>query len=399
MQSNPKSLFFQYLAQTSPEPMALEIASAKGNYLFDAQGNRYLDLIAGISVCNVGHQHPQVVSAIEEQLHKHLHVMVYGETVQSVQSGYGEALVNKLPESLNNVYFTNSGAEAIDAAMKLAKRVTGKFGFVAQYDSYHGSTQAPLSLMSDSYFTDPYKPLLGQVYFIEQNNVEALENIPWNTIAAVVVEIVQAERGTCVATLDYLKKLREYCDRYCVLLVFDEIQTGFGRTGQWFAFQHYQIVPDVLVLGKALGGGLPMGALVAGRHLMQQFSYSPVLGHITTFGGHPLSAAAGLAALHVLNNEIDLKDVVEKGNLFRKLLSHPNIQSVDGLGLLLSAKLDSSQTVIRLIQSLLKRGIFTDWFLFAADRFRICPPLCITEQEINHCCTVIREELNIIHVQ
>lgn len=394
MQSNPKSQFFQYLAQTSPEPMALEIASASGNYLIDANGKKYLDLIAGISVCNIGHQHPQVISAIEKQLHKHLHVMVYGETVQSSQSEYGEALIKQLPESMNNVYFTNSGAEAIDAAMKLAKRVTGKFGFLAQFDSYHGSTQAPLSLMSDPYFTDPFKPLLGQVYFIKQNDIEALKEVPWSSIAAVVIEVVQAERGTQVPDLEYLKQLRDYCDRHCVLLVFDEIQTGFGRTGEYFAFQHFQIIPDVLVLGKALGGGLPMGAVIAGKHLMQQFSYAPVLGHITTFGGHPLSAAAGLAALQVLQKEINLEEVKSKGLLFKQLLTHPTIQSIDGIGLLLSVKLDSQTSVLKLIQALLNQGVFTDWFLFASDRFRICPPLSISVSEIESCCAIIREELN-----
>ena len=397
MLSNPKSQFLQYLAQTSPEPMVLEIASANGNYLYDSTGKAYLDLIAGISVCNIGHQHPQVISAVEEQLHKHLHVMVYGEVVQSKQSEYGKSLVDILPESLNNVYFTNSGAEAIDAAMKLAKRVTGKWGFVAQTQAYHGSTQGPLSLMSDAYFTDPYKPLLGSVYFINQNDTNSLANIPWEKIAGVVVELIQAEKGTTEASVSFLSKLRTLCDEHCVLLIFDEIQTGFGRTGALFAFQHYQIIPDILVLGKALGGGLPMGAMVAGKHLMQQFSYNPVLGHITTFGGHPLSAAAGNAALNVLLSEINLVDVQQKGSLFKQLLNHPEIHSVDGIGLLLSVKLSSSEKVIQLIRKLLNRGIFTDWFLFAADRFRICPPLTITEEEIRNCCQVILEELNFIN--
>ena len=397
MLSNPKSQFLQYLAQTSPEPMALEIASANGNYLYDSTGKAYLDLIAGISVCNIGHQHPQVISAVEEQLHKHLHVMVYGEVVQSKQSEYGKSLVDILPESLNNVYFTNSGAEAIDAAMKLAKRVTGKWGFVAQTQAYHGSTLGPLSLMSDAYFTDPYKPLLGSVYFINQNDTNSLANIPWEKIAGVVVELIQAEKGTTQASVSFLSKLRTLCDEHCVLLIFDEIQTGFGRTGALFAFQHYQIIPDILVLGKALGGGLPMGAMVAGKHLMQQFSYNPVLGHITTFGGHPLSAAAGNAALNVLLSEINLVDVQQKGSLFKQLLNHPEIHSVDGIGLLLSVKLSSSEKVIQLIRKLLNRGIFTDWFLFAADRFRICPPLTITEEEIRNCCQVILEELNFIN--
>ncbi len=394
MLSNPKSQFFQYLAQTSPEPLAVEIQSASGNYLFDANGKSYLDLIAGISVCNIGHQHPQVIQAIQLQLTKHLHVMVYGEVVQGIQSQYGAALAAILPDSLNNIYFTNSGAEAIDAAMKLSKRVTGKSGFVAQTNAYHGSTHAPLSLMSDPYFTDPYKPLLGSVYFIHQNDLASLDRIPWNSIAAVVIEVIQAEKGTCIANKNYLLALRKCCDEHCVLLIFDEIQTGFGRTGKRFAFEHYQVIPDVIVLGKALGGGLPMGAMIAGKHLMQQLSINPVLGHITTFGGHPLSAAAGLAALSVLQSEIELSEVSVKGDLFKELLVHNCIESVDGMGLLLSVKLDSAASVMTLIKRLLDRGIFTDWFLFAADRFRVCPPLTISSQEIENCCAIIREELN-----
>jgi len=394
MLSNPKSQFFQYLAQTSPAPIAVEIQSASGNYLFDINGKSYLDLIAGISVCNIGHQHPQVIQAIQQQLTKHLHVMVYGEVVQGIQSQYGAALAAILPDSLNNIYFTNSGAEAIDAAMKLSKRVTGKSGFVAQTNAYHGSTHAPLSLMSDPYFADPYKPLLGSVYFIHQNDLASLDRIPWNSIAAVVIEVVQAEKGTCIANKDYLVALRKCCDEHCVLLIFDEIQTGFGRTGKLFAFEHYQVIPDVIVLGKALGGGLPMGAMIAGKHLMQQLSVNPVLGHITTFGGHPLSAAAGLAALTVLQSEVELSEVSVKGDLFKELLVHNRIESVDGMGLLLSVKLDSAASVMALIKRLLDRGIFTDWFLFAADRFRICPPLTISSQEIENCCAIIREELN-----
>lgn len=394
MLSNPKSQFFQYLAQTSPAPIAVEIQSASGNYLFDINGKSYLDLIAGISVCNIGHQHPQVIQAIQQQLTKHLHVMVYGEVVQGIQSQYGAALAAILPDSLNNIYFTNSGAEAIDAAMKLSKRVTGKSGFVAQTNAYHGSTHAPLSLMSDPYFADPYKPLLGSVYFIHQNDLSSLDRIPWNSIAAVVIEVVQAEKGTCIANKDYLVALRKCCDEHCVLLIFDEIQTGFGRTGKLFAFEHYQVIPDVIVFGKALGGGLPMGAMIAGKHLMQQLSVNPVLGHITTFGGHPLSAAAGLAALTVLQSEVELSEVSVKGDLFKELLVHNRIESVDGMGLLLSVKLDSAASVMALIKRLLDRGIFTDWFLFAADRFRICPPLTISSQEIENCCAIIREELN-----
>ena len=394
MQHSPKSAFFEYLAQTSPSPMALEIGSAQGNYLIGSDGKKYLDLIAGISVCNIGHQHPAVIAAIENQIHKHLHVMVYGEVVQSAQSAYGEYLIQHLPAELNTVYFTNSGTEAIDAAMKLAKRVTGKFGFVAQENSYHGSTQAPLSLMSDAYYTDPYKPLLGPVYFIKQNQIAQLETIPWNQIAAVVIELVQAENGTTPAEVEYLQQIQVYCHQHKVLLIFDEIQTGFGRTGSLFAFEQYQIVPDVLVLGKALGGGMPMGAIVARKELMNQLSNSPILGHITTFGGHPVSAAAGKAAMQVLIEDQLIIGVDNKAALFRKRLVHPKITSVQGMGLLMSVGLSSFNEILQVIPKLIQRGVFTDWFLFANNRFRICPPLTISVQEIEDCCQVILSVLN-----
>jgi len=377
--------------------MALEIASAKGNYLYDNTGKAYLDLIAGISVCNIGHQHPRVIAAIEEQLHKHLHVMVYGEVVQSKQSEYGQSLISILPESLNNVYFTNSGAEAIDAAMKLAKRVTGKFGFVAQTQAYHGSTQGPISLMSDAYFTDPYKPLLGSVYFINQNDTSSLANIPWKKIAGVVVEIIQAEKGTTQANVGFLAALRALCDEHCVLLIFDEIQTGFGRTGALFAFQQYQIVPDVLVLGKALGGGLPMGAMIAGKHLMQQFSYNPVLGHITTFGGHPVIAAAALAGINELERMKLMSFIPEKENLYRRNLIYPAIEKISGKELMLAVQLDSFENNLKVIQYCMEAGLITDWFLFANNKIRIAPPLTITNEEILHACSIIVESINKVY--
>jgi len=394
MQHSPKSAFFQYLAQTSPSPMALEIDSAEGNYLTDRSGKRYLDLIAGISVCNIGHQHPAVIAAIEKQIHRHLHVMVYGEVVQNSQSAYGEMLVQYLPPSLNSVYFTNSGAEAIDAAMKLAKRATGKFGFVAQENSYHGSTQAPLSLMSDPYYTDPYKPLLGPVYFIKQNQTDQLDTIPWKNIAAIIIELVQAENGTTPAQIEYIQRIQELCILNHVLLVFDEIQTGFGRTGSLFAFEQYNVVPDILVLGKALGGGMPMGAIVARKELMQQFASNPILGHITTFGGHPVSAAAGKAAMQVLIDADLKKSVASKANLFRELLVHPRITSIQGMGLLMSVGLSSFDEVLQVIPKFIEKGVFTDWFLFANNRFRICPPLTITENEIRTCCQIILSVLD-----
>jgi acetylornithine/succinyldiaminopimelate/putrescine aminotransferase len=293
MHAFARQTFLENMAQTSPSPLALHIVRAEGNYLFDVDGNKYLDLIAGISVCNIGHQHPEVVSAVQQQAADFMHVMVYGETVQTPQSRYAKQLVEVLPESLNCCYFVNSGAEAIDGAMKLAKRVTRKTDFVALEDAYHGSTQGPLSLMSNEYYSQAYRPLLPSVHFVKQNDIKSLNEIPWGKVAGVVVELVQAERGDQITHPTFLKSLREKCDAHCCLLIFDEIQTGFGRTGSLFAFQEVGVVPDVLVLGKALGGGMPMGAFIASKMLMSSLSDRPILGHITTFGGHPVAGGGG----------------------------------------------------------------------------------------------------------
>jgi acetylornithine/succinyldiaminopimelate/putrescine aminotransferase len=374
--------------------MALHVVKAEGNYLFDENGKRYLDLIAGISVCNVGHQHPSVVSAVIEQAQAFMHVMVYGETVQTPQSMYAAALASHLPESLSCCYFVNSGAEAIDGAMKLAKRVTGRTDFVAQKDAYHGSSQGPLSLMSNEYYSQAFRPLLPSVHFIAQNDIEALDSLPWDKIAGVVVETIQAERGVKLANIEYLQAVRQKCTERCALLIFDEIQTGMGRTGSLFSFEQYDVIPDVLVLGKALGGGMPMGAFLASRPLMNTLSDNPILGHITTFGGHPVACAAGHAAFNVLLEEKLMDTVSSKSELFKQLLIHPKIKQVHGMGLLLAVELDSFDIVNACIQQMLDQNLFADWFLYAPHCLRICPPLTITNQEIELACTSILQILD-----
>lgn len=381
------------MAQTSPNPLALHVVRAEGNYLFDIDGNKYLDLIAGISVCNIGHQHPEVVRAVQSQAAEFMHVMVYGETVQTPQSNYARELIHCLPQSLNCCYFVNSGAEAIDGAMKLAKRVTGKTDFVALSDAYHGSTQGPLSLMSNEYYSQAYRPLLPSVHFINQNDIDSIEHLPWEQIAGVVVEVVQAERGDQLSTVGFLQALRKKCDDHCCLLIFDEIQTGFGRTGTLFAFEQTGVVPDVLVLGKALGGGMPMGAFVADRALMLTLSNQPILGHITTFGGHPVVAAAGSAALSVLKSENLIASVFSKEQMFRDRLKHPRIKAIHGKGLMLAVELENFDSVQLCIQKMLNKGLFSDWFLFAPHCLRLSPPLTITIAEIEEACRKIVEAL------
>ena len=328
MHLSPKQLFLNSVAQTNPEPLALEIDRAQGNYLFDIYGNKFLDLISGISVCSIGHQNPVVIDAIIEQTKKHMHVMVYGETVQMPQNNYAQFIVDHLPASLNNVYFVNSGSEAIDAAMKLAKRFTGKPSFVAHKLAYHGSSQGALSLMSDEYFVPKYRPLLNNVFFVDQNSIESIQQLPQSNVAAVVIELIQAEKGVSISSVEYVQALYQYAKSIDALFIVDEIQTGFGRTGTKFCFEQYNIVPDILVLGKALGGGMPMGAIVAPKHIMQSFANFPILGHITTFGGHPVCCAAGLAANKYLFESYESFNIPQKEELFKSLLVHPKIKKV-----------------------------------------------------------------------
>ena len=389
-----RSLFLKHLAQTNPEPIGLVINHAEGMYLYDNNGNKYIDLIAGISVSNVGHQHPDVLDAVKNQIDRNMHVMVYGEVIHDQTVNYAHWICSNMSPNLNSVYFVNSGSEATDTAMKLAKRYTKKSGFVAQNDSYHGSSQGPLSLMNDSYFTKRYKPLLNGIYYINQNNLQELIDIQPSRIAAVVMELIQSERGALSATVEFVRYVREWCTKNNILLIVDEIQTGFYRTGKPFAYMHYGIEPDVILLGKALGGGMPMGAVVTSEKIMSSFTHNPILGHITTFGGHPVVAAAGFAANNWVFQNIKQLKVEEKSQLFKELLVHQKIKTVEGRGLLLACHLTTDINIVEFNQKLLAKRIFTDWFLFNMNAIRIAPPLIISNEEIKWVCKMILDTLN-----
>ncbi len=387
---NQRELFLQHVAQTSLTPLALEIVKAEGCYMWDKNGKEYLDLISGISVCNVGHRNPQVINAIKEQLDKYMHIMVYGELVESPQVLYAEKISSILPDSLNCIYFTNSGAEATEGAMKLAKRLTCRPNIVAFNDSYHGSTQGALSVMGSEYWRNAYRPLLPGVHHIDHNVLAQLDIIDSNT-ACVIAEPIQAERGVLSPSLAWMKALRKKCDITGALLILDEIQTGFGRTGTMFAFEQFDIVPDILLLGKAIGGGMPLGAFVAERERMMAFADNPILGNITTFGGHPVSCAAGLAALDYLMDANLISTVERNMKLFKKLLKHPMILSFRSAGMLMAIEFDSYETNKQVIDCCIKKGLFTDWFLFASNCMRIAPPLIISIEQIYDACNIIIE--------
>lgn len=382
--------FLQSLAPTSFEPVALHIESASGSKLIDAQGKEYIDLIGGISVCNIGHSHPKVIQAIEEQIQKYMHIMVYGELIQTPQIAYAEALLAHLPDSLESVYFTNSGAEAVEGAMKLAKRATGRSKIIACKHSYHGSTQGALSLIGDEYFRNAYRPLLPDIHHIQYNNFDDIEQIDEHT-AAIVLEPIQAEAGIIPGTKSWFDAVKKKCDTTGTLLIFDEIQTGMGRSGALFALELLDIVPDILLLGKALGGGLPLGAFIASKEKMNLLAERPILGHLTTFGGHPVSCAAGLAAFDILTKEFNLDSIVEKKQRFFDRLKHPAIKALRGQGLMIAVELENFEAVKSTLQKALKHPnpVFTDWFLFASNCIRIVPPLTISLEEIDQACDTL----------
>lgn len=387
---NNRQLFLQHVAQTSNAPLALEIVKAEGMYMWDVNGKRYLDLIAGISVCNVGHCHPAVVKAIQDQAQQYMHLLVYGEFVQSPQVAFASLLTEHLPEQLNCVYFTNSGAEAVEGAMKLAKRYTGRAEIAAFNRSYHGSTQGALSILGDEYWRNAYRPLLPGIQHLEYNNFASLELITEKT-AAVIAESVQAEGGVIVPQREWLHALRAKCSATGALLILDEIQCGFGRNGTLWAFEQFGIVPDVLLLGKALGGGMPLGAFIASRDIMWTLTNNPVLGHITTFGGHPVNCAAGRAGFQALLDQDLLPTVHAKEQLFLEYLKHPAIKSVRSLGLMMAVEFESFPVNKKVIDYCIDKGVLTDWFLFATECMRIVPPLIITPEEIKWACSIICE--------
>lgn len=356
--------------------------------MWDSAGKKYIDLISGISVCNIGHSNDQVIEAVKKQAEQYMHIMVYGELIESPQVKYAAALVSHLPPQLNSVYFTNSGTEATEGAMKLAKRVTGRSKMMAFHDSYHGSTQGALSAMGSEYWRNAFRPLLPGIIHHAYNSDEALDAIN-DELACIILESVQAERGVMAASVEWMQALRKKCDEHGVLLMLDEIQTGFGRTGKLFAFEHYGIVPDILLLGKALGGGMPLGAFIANRSIMSQLSSNPVLGHITTFGGHPVACAAGNAAFEFLINQNLIRDIDRKQKIFVDHIKHPLIRNIRSMGFMMALEFDSYETNKRVIDTCIEMGVFTDWFLFASHCMRISPPFIITDDEIKEACATI----------
>jgi len=394
--------FFDHIAQTSDYPLALEIDSAEGVYMYGADGKKYLDLISGIGVSNVGHRHPDVLEALHKQLDKHMHLLVYGEFVQSTQVQLAKALIDTLDiESalpspfgkIDNVYFTNSGTEAVEGAMKLAKRFTGRAEFISCFNAYHGATQGALSLSGAEHFKRSFRPLLPEIKNITHGNLDDLLHITSKT-AAVVIEIIGGESGVRVPSQDYIKALRKKCTEVGALLILDEVQTGFGRTGSFWAFEQYDIYPDVLLSAKGMGGGMPIGAFMASQEVMSVFKNNPVLGHITTFGGHPVSSAAALAALQITLKENLPEKAIAKGELFKALLIHPKIKEVRGQGLMLAAEMESFEQLKQTIDKCIEKGVITDWFLFCDNSMRLAPPLIISEEQIREGCAAILEVLN-----
>ncbi|HEU4553088.1 MAG TPA: aminotransferase class III-fold pyridoxal phosphate-dependent enzyme [Chitinophaga sp.] len=390
---NNRQLFLRHVAQTSDAPLALEITKAQGMYMWDAAGRRIMDLIAGISVCNIGHCHPQVVKAIQDQAQQYMHLLVYGELVQSPQVAFAAKLTEYLPPALNSVYFTNSGTEAVEGAMKLAKRHTGRTEIVAFKNSYHGSTQGSLSIIGQEEWRNAYRPLLPGIQHLDYNNFSALEQITART-ACVIAETVQAEAGVRPPQQAWLHALREKCTQTGTLLVLDEIQCGLGRNGTLWGFERFGIVPDILLLGKALGGGMPLGAFIAARDIMWSLTNNPVLGHITTFGGHPVSCAAGLAAFNALQEAQLVPAVQAKEQLFHQYLQHPAIKAVRSQGLLMAVELENFPFNKKVIDECISQGVLTDWFLFAPECLRIAPPLIINEAEIKEACGTILHALD-----
>ncbi len=383
-----RQLFLNNIAQTSPDPMMVEIDHANGIYLYRPSGEKIIDLIAGVSVSSLGHNHPAIVKAVKDQSDRHMHIMVYGEFIQSTQVEYAKLLSSVLGTGFENIYFLNSGSEAIEGAIKLARKATGRYEIISFKNAYHGSTLGSLSIMGSNTYKKGFFPLIPATKQIVFNSVNDLSLITEET-ACVVAEPIQAEAGVILPEKDFLLLLRNRCRETGALLIFDEIQTGFGRTGSLFSFQDYSVVPDIIVLAKSLGGGMPLGAFISRKELMKCLSYDPPLGHITTFGGHPVSCAAGIASLRTIINENLHKSVLDKEKYFRKYLAHPAIKEIRGKGLLLAVELGSSELRHKTVKKALDTGILTDWFLFCDTSIRISPPLIITTKEIENACNLL----------
>ena len=389
--------FLEHVGQTSPSPMLVEVARANGSFFYTPEGKRYFDLVAGVSVSNVGHANPAVVEAVQKQAADYMHIMVYGEMVERPQVEYARRITELLPEDIDCLYFVNSGAEAVEVALKLAKRYTGRTELISMRRAYHGSTHGAMSMMGapeGEEWKAEFRPLLPDVKSLRFNNFDDLNEITSRT-AGVLCEVVQGEAGVRLPNPEWLKALRQRCSEMGALLIFDEIQTGLGRTGEMFASTKYGITPDAICLAKAFGGGMPLGGVASSKQILDSFTHNPCLGHITTFGGHPVCCAAGLAALNYMidNNIVEL--VERKGALFEERVSkHPKVLEIRRSGLLLAVELGKSEYLYRLMEIFKEEGIMSDWFLYCDTAFRISPPLTISEAEIEECCTIIARSLD-----
>ncbi|MCV9386174.1 aspartate aminotransferase family protein [Reichenbachiella ulvae] len=390
---NNRQLFSQHLGQTSEFPLSIEIDHAQGLYMYESGGKSYMDLISGIGVSSVGHRHPVVIAAIQEQTDKYLHLMVYGEFVEAPQVQLAKSLVDTLPSHLNNVFLVNSGSEATEGALKLAKRYTGKTKIVSCSNAYHGSTSGALSVCGDESLKQPFRPLLPETYRVRFGKQADLEIIDKDT-AAVIIEPVQGEAGVRLADQAYFEALRKKCDEVGCLLIYDEVQCGVGRTGKFWAFEHYGVEPDILLTAKGVGGGMPIGAFISSKDIMHKLTHDPILGHISTFGGHPVSAAAANATVRFLSSSGLIDQAEAKGQLFKSLLVHPKIKEVRGKGLMLAMELESFDYLKKVIDHLIEIGYLTDWFLFCDNSMRIAPPLIIEEADIRKACQAILETLD-----
>ncbi len=388
-----KNDFFKYQAQTTPHPLALEISHAEGSYIYDTSGNKHLDFVAGVSACTLGHCHPRVVSAIKNQVEKYLHVMVYGEYIQKPAVELAKLLAENLPKNLNTTYLVNSGTEAIEGALKLARRATGRTQILYANNAYHGNTMGSMSVMGFEERKNAFKPLVPDCFPINFNDEKDLQKITSET-AAVILETIQGGAGFIQPENEYLKKVRQRCDETGTFLILDEIQPGFGRTGKLFAFEHFGIIPDILVMGKGMGGGMPIGAFTASNEVMALLQDNPKLGHITTFGGNPVIAAAALATLQELTETDIVAQTLEKEKLFRKLLKHPLIKEIRGRGLMLAVILETPELATEVILECKNRGLVLFWLLFEGRALRITPPLTISNDEIAEGCTMLHDVLN-----
>lgn len=391
--ANYRQLFLDHLGQTSLTPLLLEIERAEGVFVYSPSGKKYLDLISGVCVNNVGHCHPEIVKAIKKQAETYSHLMVYGEIIQSPQVRYAEKLSTVLPDPLESCFFVNSGSEAVEGALKLAKRFTGRSRIISFKNAYHGSTHGALSVQGNEQFKNAFRPLLPDTFIVDFNNPISLDYIDDHT-ACVIVEPVMAEAGVIFPENNFLQLLREKCTESGALLIFDEVQTGFGRIGELFASVRFNVVPDIIVLAKALGGGMPLGAFISSKEIMSSLSRNPQLGHITTFGGHPVSCAAGLASLDIIINQNLVSECRRKSGLFRNHLKHPAIKTIHGEGLLLAVELKDNRYVSYAVSHAPDFSLILDYFLFCGDRFRIAPPLTITNDEIMWACNRLSDLLD-----